>query len=204
MKKVLLSCAVAAAVGLSFNVNAMHDANHASSSGVGHAVTNSGATKHAVTSTGTSFSTTVKSDAKKVVAGAKEYGHKAYDATKKTAKSAYDSSKQMLSSGHKASSGAKAASVKSAPVKVAPVKVAPVKAVPVKAAPVKVAPVKAAPAPAKAVPAPAKTDSSEKSSAWEKIKGGVSKAYHGTKHTVTGWFSKDNKKDDTSIDAKKS
>jgi hypothetical protein len=200
MKKVILSCAVAAAVCLSFNVNAMHDANHASSSGVGHAVTNSGATKHASTSTGASFTTTVKTDAKKVVAGAKEYGHKAYDATKKTAKSAYDSGKHMLSSGHKASSGSK----KDAPAKAAPAKAAPVKAAPVKVAPVKAVPVKAAPAPAKAVPAPAKADTSAKPSVWEKFKGGVSKAYHGTKNTVSGWFSKDNKKDDTSIDAKKS
>ena len=92
MKKILLGCAVAAAVSLSFNVSA-HDTS-------GHTATNSGSVKHSSETSTSSVSNTVKTDAKKVYAGAKEYGHKAYDATKKTAKSAYDSSKHMLSSGH--------------------------------------------------------------------------------------------------------
>ena len=175
MKKILLGCAVAAAVSLSFNVSA-HDTS-------GHTATNSGSVKHSSETSTSSVSNTVKTDAKKVYAGAKEYGHKAYDATKKTAKSAYDSSKHMLSSGHhKASTGVKKDKAKAA--------TAPVKAAPVKAAPVK--------------SAPAKTDSPTKPSVWEKFKGGVSKAYHGTKNTVSGWFSKDKKKEDAKADAKKS
>ena len=80
MKKVILSCAVAAAVGLSFNVSA-------------HDVANTGdANSPTKSSGGSTFTTTVKADAKKVYTGAKEYGHKAYDATK----SVFSGSSQQL------------------------------------------------------------------------------------------------------------
>ena len=103
MKKVVLSCAVAAAVGLSFNVSA-HDQTNVASSGVHHADSTSGSVKTSGKAPAkASTKSTVKTDATKVYDGVKEYGHKAYDATKSTAKSAYDSSKKLLSGDDKSS-----------------------------------------------------------------------------------------------------